>query len=120
MAYMTQWRLDIKDINEIRCLALEEKEINEYIEENEDMRWVFGEGLFEWGEDNRSFFNKDENMYKISKHFHDIVFVLKYDPIVGKDEGMYIEYWFDGEVQKEVAAIAIPKFEINKLTYVGY
>lgn len=114
MPYISQWRLSVKD----KCSELQLKEIEEYIEENYDMSWVFGEGLFEWGEEDRTFFDKNENMYVISKRFTDVVFVLKYEPFHDEDEGQYVEYWLNGEVQEEQAKIVIPKFDINKLKHI--
>lgn len=115
MTYRTQWKLEVKDCIRGSVPKLQLKEIEEYIEDNEDMRWVFGEGLFEWGEDDRSFDDSDDNMFDISKRFPNIIFTLKYDRIADEDEGMYIEYWLNGEVQREQLQYVVPGFDINKL-----
>lgn len=118
MAYITQWKLEVKDCISKNVSKLQLKEIKAYIEDNDDMQWVFGEGLFEWGEDDRSFDDSDDNMFNISKRFPNIIFTLKYDPIADEDEGMYIEYWLDGEVQREQIRYIVPEFDINKLAHI--
>lgn len=116
MAYKTEWKLEINEkLNQPIPLVLI-KEIESYIEEVEDMAWVFSEGINEWGESDRSFNNSDDCMYKLSKLYPQLIFTLKYELVSDTDEGMYTEYWFNGEVQKEELQYVVPPFDINKLT----
>lgn len=117
MAYRTDWKLSAKYIcGETKELTkLDKKEIEEYIFDNLDMRWVFSEGLDEWGDGDRSFNDSDENMYEISKSFPQVLFTLKYKMVDDTAEGMYTEYWVNGEVQREKLNYFTPKFDVNKL-----
>nr|WP_302600324.1 hypothetical protein [uncultured Cellulosilyticum sp.] len=90
-------------------------EIEEYVAENDDMQWVFSEGIGEWGEDDRSFIRSDENMYQISNRFPNILFTLKHEMIGDVEDGLYTEYWLGGSVQREKLQYFTPEFDVNKL-----
>lgn len=117
MAYRTNWKLDAEYIcgGEKEITRCDKRDIEEYIQENDDMAWVFSEGLGEWGEDDRSFDDSDDNMCNLSKLFPHILFTLKYDMIDDCAEGLYTEYWLNGEVQVEKLQYHTPEFDINKL-----
>lgn len=117
MSYRTNWKLNGEYICGERkdITKLDIKEIEIYISENEDMNWVFSEGFNNWGEDDRSFSNSDENMCKLSKTFSNILFTLKYEMVDDTQDGMYTEYWLNGEVQKEKLQYYTPNFDVNKL-----
>lgn len=116
MAYRTNWKLSAEYICGKKALTKsDKKEIEEIIFDCDDMRWVFGEGLNEWGEDDRSFSNSDENMQNLSKTFPQVLFTLKYEMVDDTTEGMYTEYWLNGEVQREKLQYFTPEFDANKL-----
>lgn len=117
MAYRTNWKLDAEYIcGERKELSkLDKQEIEEYIQNNDDMNWAFSEGLGEWGEDDRSFAHSDGNMNKLSKLFPQILFTLKYERVEDTCEGVYTEYWLNGEVQREQLQYFTPEFNVNKL-----
>ena len=91
------------------------QEIHEYIEDNEDICWVISEGVNEWGEDDRSFTDKDLNMQKLSEEFPYLIFTLEYEPIDDYSLGEYKEYWLNGKVQRECIQISVDEFDSSKL-----
>lgn len=117
MAYRTNWKLDAQYICGERkeLTSLDKREVEEYIQDNEDMRWVFGDELGEWGEDDRSFTDSDRNMSKLSRIFPQMLFTLKYERVEDTCEGIYTEYWLNGEVQIEQLQYFTPEFNISKL-----
>lgn len=117
MAYKSQYRLSPRYYSDSKKeLETEVKnQIEQYIEDNDDLSWVISEGLNEWGEDDRSFQNKNEIMTELSKKFFYIIFILEYDPLSDFEMGETREYWYQGEVQVEYAEIKIEDFNHNKL-----
>jgi hypothetical protein len=120
MAYKTSHRLQMVHKDEVgNLIPIKEKsfvdEVEAYIEDNDDISWVISEGLFEWGESDRSFQKKDKNMKELSLSFPNIIFVLDYEPIDDCKIGEYREYWFNGKVQREYAEITIGALDFTKL-----
>lgn len=117
MSYRTNWKLDGEYIcgENKRLSKLDRVEINEYIEENREMRLALSEGLGKWGASDRGFIDKDYQMCNFSKQFPQILFTLKYEMIDDSRDSLYTEYWLNGEVQREKLKYITPKFDTNKL-----
>lgn len=119
MAYKTSHRLKVVHYADSKR-ELEDnirKQIESFIERNEDMDWVISEGLDEWGEDDRSFQDKNKTMQELSLKFPNLIFILEYNPLIGSRVGEIREYWFDGKVQTEYAKIEIKvnDFDLDNL-----
>lgn len=117
MAHKTSHRLKVRYYADSTA-ELEDKlryEINNFIEEHEDLQWVISEGLNEWGEDDRSFENKNTIIKELSEKYFYLIFILEYDPLSDFEMGEVREYWYQGKIQKEYAEIKVNSFDLNKL-----
>ena len=117
MAYKTCYKLNINnEKNDIKNVTEEDIEaIEDIILNKDEMSWALSEGFGTWGENDRSWETREEDMKDLSLKYPYLIFKLEYNPIRGYSMGLVKEYWYNGKCQKEHATILFNKFDESKL-----
>lgn len=115
---MTRWKLELNaKLNKHIPLEVV-KDVERHLRNTLALSLVFDRGVNQWGESETTFGYSDSYMYTLSKQYPQIIFMLKYDPILNTDDGRCIEYWLNGKVQKEEVGYLIPPYDTDDLRYV--